>query len=407
MEAPKTTLTVAQIRATIKEAGIDAPLGLRKAELLLYLEGVKKAKLLPTPVYSTSSDYTNLVAKWAKPDLTWQQHLTKYGWATLALPELDTERCVSELYDLLEGCSPVSLEAIKEAGNGARNYPRLSMPKFKRENSLTWTNKNIPTNLHGIVKQYFGHTSLQWYVRELCVPIWEEIHGTNELLVSFDGMCFLKPLEVLNGKILEVEVSDEPAIHKYKQWLHLDQDKLSEFTDKHSPHIRSCVQGLVNLLNCGPEDGGLVLVERSHRRFAGYFDRHPTDGFGWFKVDMSDPELSQLPVIKVCAPAGHLVLWDSRMVHANCPPSGQSTLKPRMCLYISMQPRAYATEKEIAKRIKLFETGRQTGHNTSGHLFKETAKHPRSYGNAIVMPKEPFYTLVLSPVARRLVGYTD
>jgi hypothetical protein len=127
------------------------------------------------------------------------------------------------------------------------------------------------------------------------------------------------------------------------------------------------------------------------------------DGYGWFQVDMSDSVLARLPIVKVCAPAGSLVLWDSRVVHANCPPS--TGRGPRMCAYASMQPRAYASVKELAKRVRLFEAGRQTGHWTAGHLFKATPCHPMTHGGAVVMPEEPFCVPRLSTLAEKLVGY--
>ena len=365
------------------------PFGLRKQELLSLLDGVRKSKDVPAPIHKTTQMYDHLIPKHMK-DMDWQDHLAKYGWAVVPVPDCDPEYYLNKFYEWLEGCSPVSVKTIREE---KPNYTTRSEPKFRSNDPTTWLHKNMPENLHGIFKQYLAHQPWQWELREQCYPIFREIYGTKKLLCSFDGGCFLKPLS---------KSSTEPAVNGYKQWLHLDQDRLSQLTDGHDPNKMSCVQGLVNLLDCGPADGGLVLVEKSHTQFAGYFERHPADGYGWFRVDMSDSELSKLKVIKVCAPAGSLVLWDSRMVHANCPPTSN---QPRVCLYVSMQPRKYANEKELKKRIKLFESGRQTGHWCAGHLLKETAKHPNSHGNPIVMPEEPFCVPELSSLSKKLVGY--
>jgi hypothetical protein len=410
--------TVADIRALILAEGAVVPSGVRKRELLLLLQGIRAQKELPVPLHATSSSYTSLTGKYADPSVPWLRHLELYGWCTVAIPGCSPERYVEALYRHLEDCSPVSLDAIKAAGPTARQYPRLSPPAFRRDMPSTWTSKNMPASLHGILKQYTGQTAWQWELRELCYPLFSQVYGTGDLLASFDGACFLKPLECTSKGGVEasrggVEASrggldGTPAVSGYKQWLHLDQDRLHELVDGLDPSKMSCVQGLVNLLDSSPVDGGLVLVERSHLSFAGYFQRHPADGFSsFFKVDMSDPELRTLPVIKVCAPAGHLVLWDSRIVHANAPPSRQAVKKPRMCAYVSMQPRSHASEKDLERRVRLYEAGRQTGHVVGGHALKETSKHPMTYGGPVVMPAQPFESARLSPLGRRLVGYPE
>jgi len=406
--------TIITIKKQIVKEGFKVPLGLRKRELELFLVGIRKAKTLPKPLHATSADYTTLIPKYVDTNMHWKEHLIRFGWTTVPIPNCNSSKYVDCIFSYLESCSPVSLEAIKTAGSNAKNYPRLSQPMFNRNDMKTWTTNNMPSNLHGIMKHYSGHSNWQWELRELCYPIYREVYNDNELLSSYDGWCFLKPLEVSSSGVIKPTIATnntnnskkEPAVTGYKQWLHLDQDRLSELTDGFSPNTMSCVQGLVNMLDSTEVDGGLVVVEKSHECFGRYLERHPADGFGWFKVDMSDPELSKLPIVKVCAPAGHLILWDSRVVHANCPPRGQLKLKPRICAYVSMQPKKHATKKELEKRIRLYEEGRETNHNVAGHLFKETSKHPMTYGAPVVMPREPFCSPKLSELGRRLVGYS-
>ena len=400
--------TVADIKKLIEAEEVAVPTGLRKRELLLFLDGVRKQKKLPQPLHTTSSNYTTLIPKYPDPSISWLQHLEIYGWCTVKIPDCEPLRYVDALYSHLESCSPVSLESIKIGGSEAKQYPRLSKPSFRRENPETWTTKNMITSLHGILKQYTGHTTWQWELREMCYPLFCQIYKTDELLVSFDGACFLKPLDSnkKNTNDITNNATNTPAVSGYKQWLHLDQDRLHEIIDGHDPNKMTCVQGLVNFLDSSSVDGGLVLVEKIHLAFAGYFQRHPADGFSpFFKVDMNDEILRTLPVIKICAPAGHLILWDSRIVHSNCPPNNQNVKKPRMCAYVSMQPRNYASKKDIEKRIRLYETGRQTGHVVGGHALKETMKHPMTYGGPVVMPEQPFYSAKLSNLGKKLVGY--
>jgi hypothetical protein len=412
-------MTIKDLRSLLVTLGATPPAGLRKFELMMMLEGVQRGRELPASVHATSASmYDRLIPKRADASLGWRDHLDRYGWAVVADIGCAHERYADALYAWLEGCSPVAPadvaatdRAAKARGELAQAYPRASAPAFRRDDPSTWLAKNMPQNLHGIFKHYLAHADWQWELRELCYPIFAELYGYRELLCSFDGGCFLKPLRAGAGtddaraeaEGDAVEGGRAPAVTGYKQWLHLDQDRLSELSDSHDPRVLSCAQGLVALTDSGPEDGGLVLVERSHEAFAGYLTRHPADGYGWFRVDISDPELAALPIVKVCASAGSLVLWDSRVVHANCPPS--ASRGPRMCVYVSMQPRAHANAKELAKRVRLFEAGRQTGHWTAGHLLKATSRHPMTRGGPIVMPERPFCVPTLSAFAKKLVGY--
>jgi hypothetical protein len=160
------------------------------------------------------------------------------------------------------------------------------------------------------------------------------------------------------------------------------------------------VQGVVNFVDNGPEDGGLVLVEGSQDIFNQYMDNNRGAGFVWEPANMADPLLCVLPLIKICAPAGHILLWDSRIFHCNINPNEGGNY--RMCTYVSMQPRVNAVEKELAKRIKLYEDGRLTGHWCYGPYFTANANAPR-YDNGI-KPKN-MAIAGLNPRRRRLIGY--
>jgi hypothetical protein len=424
--------TVKQIRDRIAALGAKAPLTLRKGELLLLLSALEAGAPAPSPFADSSSRYYSLVAKWADLTISWRRHLRRHGWCVVPLHEADGEtlldgsRFADALFSHLESCSPVSLAAVKEGAP----YARLSSPRFRRDDPTTWKTKDLPMQGNGVFKQYVNHSPFMWELRELAYPIFARLLRDDDLLCSFDGACFLRPLELtLRGEerasfLAETkrlydtsspagDVRPGPATSGYRQWLHIDRDRLSETTDGRDPTRMVCAQGLVNFLSCGEEDGGLVVVEGSHREFASYLQRHPSAGYGSFAVDMGDPALSGLSVVKVCSRAGELVLWDSRTVHANCPPARQQTeagaprITPRMCGYVSMMHRSHATAKELEKRIKLFESSRGTGHDVCGHLLRETPRHPLTRGSPVIMPEEPHPVPELSALGRRLVGYVE
>lgn len=363
-------LTVKQIKEWAVASGFRVPSGLKKADLIQYLTGAYQERINGVvPENKIITAMLDIIqSRIPVPNLDWLTHLHTYGWAVAPIPGWNPA-FTNAFFQWFEGCSP----------------------NFKANDSSTWKSGNMPPMLHGILKQYFGHTELQWQIRELCAPIFSQIWGCKieDLLCSFDGGCFLP-------------CKEKKAQSSFKQWIHNDSfSSIKEF---------NCVQGIVNFEENGPEDGGLVLVENSHNIFANYMARHPSEGITWGYADMADPELSKLPLVKICAPAGHIILFDSRTFHCNVHPYGSKfrqdgTPRFRMCTYVSMQPRQGANPKELEKRVSLYEHGRLTGHWCYGPWFKETAENPRTYGGTNIVRPAQIEIAPLNPLRRRLIGY--
>lgn len=361
------TYTIVQLKEWAKINGFRAPSGLKKAELVQYLMGAYQEKMagITREQKNPSMAIDVLQPRYADPGLDWHTHLHTHGWAVAPIPGWNPN-FTPMFFAWLASCSP----------------------NFKSDDPTTWKTANMPVMLHGIVKQYFGHTAMEWEIRELCAPIFAQIWGCQpeDLLCSYDGGCFLPA---------------SPEKRSFKNWIHNDQFRsLTNF---------ACVQGIVNFVENGPEDGGLILVEGSHTIFERYMTRHPSEGITWGPADISDPELAKRSLIKICAPAGHIILFDSRTFHCNVHPCSSvlradGTPRFRMCTYVSMQPRAGATPKELEKRRRLYETGRMTGHWCYGHYFKETAENPRTYGGEINRPTT-VEIAPLTPLRMRLIGY--
>lgn len=190
----------------------------------------------------------------------------------------------------------------------------------------------------------------------------------------------------------------KPKATTFRNWVHSDQPE--------SIRHLACVQGIVNFEENGPIDGGLILVEGSNTIFSEYMDKHPSEGITWGLSDMTDPLLSTRPLVKICAPAGSIILFDSRTFHCNVAPSGpvlklDGAPRFRMCTYVSMQPRGGASKNEIFKRMTLYERGRMTGHWCYGKYFKETPEHPH-FGHKHT---EPVEIAPLNYLRGRLIGY--
>jgi len=134
------------------------------------------------------------------------------------------------------------------------------------------------------------------------VQKFEEIYGTKDLFVSFDGANISIPL-----------VDRKPDDAVFQPWAHVDQ----------SPLVTSlyCIQGIMNLNHNGSDDGGLTVLKGSSALYADLFkafeDNKPEGG--WNKNDRHDHTGEQLQWLydhgctweKVCAEPGDLLLWDS------------------------------------------------------------------------------------------------
>lgn len=89
-----------------------------------------------------------------------------------------------------------------------------------------------------------GHEEYAWQIRQEpgIIDAFAKIWGTNELLVSFDGLNISLPQK-------------DAAKDVHKPWPHVDQSPTRQFLH--------CVQGIANLAPNGPLDGGLMVLRGS------------------------------------------------------------------------------------------------------------------------------------------------
>lgn len=81
-------------------------------------------------------------------------------------------------------------------------------------------------------------------------PSTRRVYGTDDLIVSFD--------------VVNVQWPHRKDAPPNKRWAHQDQDP-------ERPGFR-CLQGLVNLNENGPDDGGLVVMRGGHKISEEYHD---------------------------------------------------------------------------------------------------------------------------------------
>jgi ectoine hydroxylase-related dioxygenase (phytanoyl-CoA dioxygenase family) len=63
--------------------------------------------------------------------------------------------------------------------------------------------------------------------------------------------------------------------------------------------------------------------------------------------------------VKICANAGDLILWDSRMIHWNASPTGDQT---RFITYVCYCPRSYMPDDMLRDKLEIFRSRKGTTH---------------------------------------------
>ena len=208
---------------------------------------------------------------------------------------------------------------------------------------------------HGIFKYHeVGHQYFAWYLRTRpqIINIFQQIWETKDLVVSFDGCCYIP--ECLNKKD--------------NIWTHTDQaSNNSDFT---------CYQSFVSLTS--NEKTTLIVYEGSHLLHREYFSDKPKSSTNWNKIDHEtlNKIKDSKKILKV--KPGSLVIWDSRTFHQNC--YGNPS-EERLVQYLSYLPKQNPknTKAMQAKRLKYFIERRTTSH--WAYPIRVNSLQPQTYGD--------------------------
>ena len=202
---------------------------------------------------------------------------------------------------------------------------------------------------HMIYKRHrAGHSKFAWYtrlrpaVREVFGRLWGVEEPQNDMIVSFDGSCYM-------GKDLA---------KKDNLWTHSDQ----------APKDKGliCYQGFVSYTD--NRERTLVVCQGSHQDHERVFGERAADpkqrSKAWQLVPtelvLQYEEEKRRKALHV--PAGYLVLWDSRTFHQNR--YGAPGSEERLVQYVCMLPRSTPsnTAAQVKKRRMYFEQQRTTSH---------------------------------------------
>ncbi len=226
---------------------------------------------------------------------------------------------------------------------------RLSK-RIDRDDPTTWTREYgwpHSDKLGGIIHHHnVGHEQFVWDLRSTpaIYNIFAKVWDTTDLIVSFDGMCIHTPT---------IGKSERFS----RDWEHMDH----KTTDSVGIY-----QGFINLIDTDEEDGCLIVRPGSHAvydEFLTTFRGDFVDDFYHFQAKHNQwYDDKGLAPIRVVAPKGSFVIWDSRCIHANSTSRLDEFRKFRMCVYITMVPRSMADINMLEKRKEFFRKGMMSSH---------------------------------------------
>lgn len=305
----------------------------------------------------------------------WRDDLLRDGFAVVkgAVPLERAEAYADEMYTWLEEF------------NGGMGFKRDDPSTVKTENLPIITEK-------GMVMGYgTSHESFTWAVRQEpgVVKAFQQAYDSEDLLVSFDTINITFP--------------NRTDVSKNVRWPHQDQDPLR-------PGFR-CLQGIVNILPNGADDGGLIvckgahlLSEEFHAAFADEHNRIPawtSEWYGFTDEGMAWLESRGCEWVKVCAEPGDLLLWDSRAPHYNLSPTGD---KPRLAFYTCYLPVAEATQEDLIRKKGAFDDLKGTTHWPNAMVVGDGPPVMRDGKPCPYNKKAPRQRPVLTELGHKLTG---
>lgn len=210
---------------------------------------------------------------------------------------------------------------------------------------------------HGIFKYHeVGHQEHAWYIRTrpTVIDIFKKLWNSDELIVSFDGSCYIP-----------TEFSKKDNI-----WTHTDQAPNSKGLQ--------CYQGFVSLTD--NKERTFVVYEGSHNYHEQYFkEKNINNSKNWQLIDHEKLNEMQNSKKILNVSAGSLVLWDSRAFHQN--QYGKANSEERIVQYVCYLPKTHPknTKSQQIKRLKYLENRRTTSHWPSP--INVNGKQPQTFGD--------------------------
>jgi hypothetical protein len=191
-----------------------------------------------------------------------------------------------------------------------------------------------------IISNGLGQSDFQWELRtnNNIKEIWERLHNTKELVVSFDGFSLF-----LN------------KTQNSSSWLHIDQNPKDTLYS---------IQGAYNFFPVGEDDAGFIVIPGSHQAI---FDIDIDEDRKFIMLDENDPYAEE--AVKLLIPKNSFVLWNSKTIHANTGMTKSIELN-RLTSYISFFPKELRSKEMYDMRTWGYIDGENCGHYAIYHHVK-------------------------------------
>ncbi|KAL8278655.1 hypothetical protein RQP46_008947 [Phenoliferia psychrophenolica] len=294
----------------------------------------------PAPYVIPPFPYADLLTKGA-PFGDWRDDLARDGY--VVVPQVISPEKATE-YRMR------AFDWVSSFGRGfefgkPETYGQAFMPQYNRGGMMP---------AYGI-----HHEQWVWDIRlePGVIGAFAKLWGTDKLVSSFDTAAIMLP-----GPPKPPSADDS--------WHHIDLNpsRVGFFL----------AQGLMNLNESGPNDGGLIVMKGSSLLMKQFFDEHgrppvppygeKLDTFGFQEVDKEWFFARGCEWLKVCAGPGDLILWDSSCMHQGSPPKSQGN--DRVITYVCMGPAELVSDDDRAIRSRAFKDLKGTSHPPFGGPFE-------------------------------------
>lgn len=217
----------------------------------------------------------------------------------------------------------------------------------------------FPRSFNSIIQDSnAGHLEVSWRLRLKAKPVFAQLWKTEKLLTSFDTVAIGRPPESGSEEFQDTR----------KYWLHADTTP--------SRVGLHAYQGALYLEEQTKNDWTFQVMEKSHKVtelfFSKFQDKAEDAKKAGHYVKLSDENVeffkdNRCRLKRVPVPKGGMVLWDSRLVHANARPLPNRKHKGRwrFVAFISMTPAIWANDVDIRKHQEAYQNVAHTTHWSS------------------------------------------
>lgn len=238
-----------------------------------------------------------------------------------------------------------------------------------------------PHSSNSLIQRYnTGNMEPSWFVRLKSKKVFAQIWDTDKLLSSVDAIAIGRP----------PEEGQESFYRLGEHWLHMDQPVFREGLHAY--------QGAVYLETADIDDWTLYVIEGSHLHFEEFYKNNSRAAIKsevnkyYSLLDEDVKYFTQFgcTLTRVPVPKGGMVLWDSRLVHANAGvvKGRKNPGRWRYCVFVSMTPAIWATKEDLKVKREAYEKLYMTTHWSSQEVGYFKTHIPSYSPSDVAYPRE-------------------